>query len=74
MQKVPPTLPFAKAEGGGNVNKKNEVSEECAHNQHDLCKLEGCVCGCHYIKRNGGMSPEEFKAKMSAIAAMEGSV
>jgi hypothetical protein len=71
VQKVPPTLPFAKAEGGGNVNKKNEVSEECAHNQHDLCKLEGCVCGCHFIERNGGPTPEEFRGKMRAIKAYE---
>ena len=54
--------------------KSSIFSEACSHNQHELCNEQECNCGCHYIKRNGGMSPEEFKAKMSAIAAMEGSV
>ena len=53
---------------------KSITSDPCSHNQHEFCNEMECQCGCHYIKRNGGMSPEEFKAKMSAIAAMEGSV
>ena len=53
---------------------KSITSDACLHNQHELCNYPECQCGCHYIKRNGGMSPEEFKAKMSAIAAMEVSV
>ena len=54
--------------------KSSIFSEVCHHNQHELCNDPECQCGCHYIKRNDGMSPEEFKAKMSTIAAMEGSV
>ena len=54
--------------------KSSIFSEACSHNQHDLCNEMECQCGCHYIKRNGGLTPEEFKAQMSAIAAMEGAV
>jgi hypothetical protein len=25
-------------------------SDACTHNQHLLCKEEGCQCGCHYLK------------------------
>ena len=53
---------------------KSIFSEACHHNQHELCNDTECQCGCHYIKRNGGLSPEEFKTKMSVIAAMEGAV
>ena len=50
------------------------ISDPCSHNQHELCNEQECNCGCHYIKRNGGLTPEEFKTKMSVIAAMEGAV
>ncbi len=50
------------------------ISDPCSHNQHDLCNDAECQCGCHYIKRNGGLTPEEFKAKMEKIAAMEESI
>ena len=53
---------------------KSITSDTCSHNQHELCNDTECQCGCHYIKRNGGLSPEEFKTKMSAIASMEGAV
>ena len=53
---------------------KSITSDPCSHNQHELCNEQECQCGCHYIKRNGGLTPEEFKAQMSAIAAMEGAV
>jgi hypothetical protein len=53
---------------------KSSISDPCSHNQHEFCKEQDCQCGCHYIKKNGGLTPEEFKAKMSVIAAMEGSV
>ena len=52
--------------------KSSIFSEACSHNQHELCNYPECQCGCHYIKRNGGLTPEEFKAKMEKIAAMEG--
>ena len=58
----------------GGVDMRSSISDPCSHNQHELCNYPECQCGCHYIKRNGGMSPEEFKAKMEKIAAMEGSV
>lgn len=49
-------------------------SDACTHNQHPLCKEQECQCGCHFIERNGGLTPEEFKRKMSAIATMEESI
>ena len=64
-----------------------DISDSCAVGDHVDCdgmvynesngmaEVRGqCNCGCHYIKKNGGLTPEEFKTKMSAIAAMEGSV
>ena len=50
------------------------ISDPCSHNQHELCNDQECQCGCHYIRRNGGLTPEEFKMKMEKIAVMEGSV
>ena len=50
------------------------ISDACSHNQHGLCNDQQCQCGCHYIKRNGGLTPEEFKAKMEKIEAMEESI
>ncbi len=58
----------------GGIDMKSIFSEACRHNQHELCNEQECNCGCHYIKKNGGLTPEEFKLKMSAIAIMEGAV
>ena len=64
-----------------------DISDSCAVGDHVDCdgmvyneskgmaEVRGqCNCGCHYIKRNCGLTPEEFKTKMSVIAAMEGAV
>ena len=51
---------------------RSAISDACSHNQHELCNELECQCGCHYIKRNDGLTPEEFKAKMETIASMEG--
>ena len=53
---------------------KSSISDPCSHNQHELCNDPECQCGCHYIKRNGGLSPEEFKAKMKVLFASEESL
>jgi hypothetical protein len=53
---------------------KSLYSDACTHNQHPLCRDQNCQCGCHYIEKKGGLTPEEFKHKMGAIAAMEESI
>ncbi len=37
------------------------VSDPCSHNQHELCSDPDCPCGCHYIERNHGSTPEQLK-------------
>ncbi len=43
------------------------VSDPCSHNQHELCSDPGCPCGCHYIERNHGSTPEQFKGYMKKM-------
>ena len=60
---------------GGNEAESSLEYKETYYESKGMTEVRGqCNCGCHYIKRNGGPTPEEFKAKMSAIAAMEGAV
>ena len=46
-------------------------SEACLHNQHASCRDQDCQCGCHFIERNGGLTPEEFKSYFSAVKEAE---
>ena len=50
---------------------KSFYSESCSHNQHPLCKDQDCQCGCHFIERNGGLTPDEFKHYFSAVKEAE---
>ena len=50
---------------------KSFYSDDCLHNQHPLCKNIDCQCGCHYIEKNGGLTPEEFKSYFSAVKEAE---
>ena len=54
--------------------KSSIFSEACSHNQHGLCYEQECQCGCHYIKRHGGLTPEEFKRKLEGAIELEGSL
>lgn len=50
-------------------------SDACHHNQHFLCKeADKCDCGCHFILKNGGLTPEEFKMRMKKEIELEESV
>jgi hypothetical protein len=49
---------------------KGFYSEACYHNQYPLCKEEGQF-SCHFIDRNDCETPEEFKQKVRALAAIE---
>ena len=53
---------------------KSSISDPCSHNQHELCNDTECQCGCHYIKRHGGLTPEEYKERMKTLAVMEESI
>jgi hypothetical protein len=53
---------------------KSFYSDACTHNQHSLCNKEECDCGCHFIARNNGSSPEEWKAYQAKIKQAEESV
>ena len=50
------------------------ISDPCSHNQHELCNDAACQCGCHYIERHGGLTPEEFKMKLKGAIELEGSL
>ena len=53
---------------------KSITSDPCSHNQHEFCNEMECQCGCHYIKRHGGLTPEEYKERMKTLAVMEESI
>lgn len=50
---------------------KSFYSDACTYNQHTLCNDQECQCGCHFIARNGGKSPEEFKMRLKKVAELE---
>lgn len=49
-------------------------SDACTHNQHPICKEQECQCGCHFIARNNGITPEEWKSYQARVAKAEESL